>query len=606
MTLIPPGVFLKTFGVGGLVRRSTHEIRSRFGWYRLAPRGAALSPPAAPGPAFRVDMDSLSAATDRQLALERADRVLGGEYQAFRWNWAPLPRGRDWHRHPGGGLFPADRPWWRIGTRDPEAGDIKDVWEPGRFAWVYDLIRGYAVSRDPGYARAFLDRLSDWRSANPAFRGVHWACGQETAIRAVAVLYAEANLPGVACHQDVSWLLAASGERIRDAIGFARSQRNNHAVSEAVGLLAIGDRLAAAHPDGERWRRQGHRLLARLIPAQFAKDGWYVQHSFAYLRLAVDQCLVAARVLRARGHGMDRSIRLRLTAALALVDAVIDPATGIVPNHGPNDGAFVHPVTLADYRDYRPLLTALAGELGEPLTADIAPDREALAWLGLAAPPPGAVRRDGIRVGSSGWAVLRRGSGFVFLRAGSYRTRPGHFDPLHVDVRLGSDEVIVDAGTFRYGGPAPWRDVLAGPDLHNGPAGDADRTAKGPRFLWRRWPQSEIVETVDSPTASVVVAEVPGRFRREVSATATGTVVIADSAIGPNQEAFRQTWLLHPAALDGWVDFGAAIPTAATEADPRGWFSPRYGERVASRYVTVERHRAAPPTRVRIRRGGAE
>src|SRR5690606_31019331 len=101
------------------------------------------------------------------------------------------------------------------------------------------------------------------------FSGVHWSCGQETTIRAIALLYAEANLASApssdhAALARIASVLAASGERIADAVGQAISQRNNHAISEAVGMLVLGTRFRGSHPDAARWAREGRRLLERL------------------------------------------------------------------------------------------------------------------------------------------------------------------------------------------------------------------------------------------------------------------------------------------------------------------------------------------------------
>ncbi|MEZ4589025.1 MAG: heparinase II/III family protein [Gemmatimonadales bacterium] len=544
----------------------------------------------------------MAKATDPEHAMERARRVLGGEHQAFRWRWTRLPRGDEWHRHPETGRSNnSSAPWWSVPLLDPAVGDVKEIWEPARFGWAFDLIRGFTVSREPRFAESFLERLIDWCEANPPYRGVHWACGQETAIRAIAILHAEANLPGARDHPAIRSVLAASGERIRDAIGYARSQRNNHAISEAVGLLAVGARLGGRHPDAGEWVALGRALLDRLVAEQFAPDGWYVQHSFTYLRLAAEQCAVGARVLRALGADLAPLTRSRLAAALELIDAVIDPATGLVPNHGPNDGAFVLPITLADYRDFRPLLTLLAAVLHRPLAADLAPDAETLAWLGAESVQAGPPRADGIRRGESGWVTARRGEVFAFLRAGQYRDRPGHFDPLHLDVRVGSEEVVVDPGTFRYNARAPWRNGLAGPTVHNGPRDASDETVSGPRFLWLRWPSARILSAEDRDDASAIVAEVPGRYRREVRVTVTGVEVV-DRATAAEASGFRETWLLHPDAATTWLETTGGTVTDATEADPRGWFSPRYGERIRSRFVTVEPEPGSGTARIAIRR----
>ena len=57
---------------------------------------------------------------------------------------------------------------------------------------------------------------------------------------------------------------------------------------------------------------------------QFAEDGWYIQHSLNYLRLALDQLVVAERVSpqRAREAVYPAQARARVRAAVALLARV--------------------------------------------------------------------------------------------------------------------------------------------------------------------------------------------------------------------------------------------------------------------------------------------
>ncbi|MBX6332490.1 MAG: alginate lyase family protein, partial [Gemmatimonadaceae bacterium] len=502
-----------------------------------------------------------------------------------------------WHVAPNGTLLPL-LPWWRVEHLGIPGVDIKDIWEPARFAWAYDLVRAYLLTHDDRYARTFHRIFATWCEGNPPFRGVHWSCGQETSIRAIALLYAEANL-ATAPSSDaramgrIAAILAASGERIASAIGQAVSQRNNHAISEAVGLLATGARFRGTHPEAVAWASRGRRLLQRLILEQFASDGWYVQHSFNYLRLALDQCVIAQRVLRSASIMLSPASAERLRAAVELLLAVMEPATGIAPNYGPNDGSFVHPITLAAYRDYRPTVTAACAALNIPLPANIPPDREALAWLGETTLRKGTAMGDGVWSGASGWAAARRGETAVFLRAGRYTSRPGDLDALQVDARIAGQEVIVDAGTFSYNAPPPWRNGLAGAAVHNGPLLDArENGVRGPRFLWLIWPRAVLREAAPDGDAFVLSGEVPGQVRRTVRVTAHG-VTIEDEVLAADARRVIVRWLLHPAIDSAMVRIdGSRRVLPAIEGDPRGWFSPHYHERIPSRYIEIERDAA--------------
>jgi len=502
-----------------------------------------------------------------------------------------MPRGQQWRMHPASGVcFPLSH-WWRLNLL-PAGADIKDVWEPGRFAWAYDLIRAYTLSGDPRYARAFHRYLADWEQANPAFQGPHWACGQETAIRALALLHAEVAFGPDSSSAEAARLaavLASSAERIANAIGYGLSQRNNHGISEAAGLVHLGLRLRGEHPRASAWVGSGTRLLNEQIRDQFAPDGWYSQHSFNYMRVALDQALAAQRALQGAGLTLSQDALQRVDAAIALLTWLVDSASGELPNHGANDGARVLALSSADYRDFRPLLTLAAVVRELPLPADIPADAEVLCCLNARRAPTAPARSAGIRSGSSGWAAGRVGRCAFFFRAGKYAHRPSHLDALHLDLRIDGREVITDAGTYAYNGLAPWKNGLAGAEVHNGPVivGEAVAT-RGSRFLWLSWPRARLV-TVESTAAGAgrLLAERPGRVRREVLFEQS-RICVRDTALTAGSR-LQVTWLLHPDVAGNPIEAEGAQVIEAREGDVRGWYSPTYGQRRRSRAVHISR-----------------
>lgn len=599
----------RTFGARGVRLRAAHELRRRLGRFRAAPQHA----PAASEPLAWLAPDAarLAAATDRTAALARADRVLGGRHHAYRSEWRPLPEGDGWNRHPETGRRSDPTvPWWRVAHLDRAFGDIKDAWEPARFAWLYDLVRAHALTPERGarYADAAMARIRDWSAACPPFRGLQWSCGQETAIRAVALLHAEAQMGADWSEADrahVRELLGASGERVADAIGYAVSQRNNHAVSEALGLVLLGLRFGGAHPEAAGWLRRGHALLARLVREQVAPDGWYVQHSLTYARLAAEWIALGERALRTRGLTLGEAAAARMRAAADLFAALAHAETGDVPNYGANDGAFVLPTTLAGYRDFRPVLTALCATWAHPLPADLRADAETLAWARLDAPPAGPPRADGVLSGASGWAVARVGETLAFFRAGAYTARPGHIDPLQLSVRFGRETAVADPGTVAYNGPGVWRNPLTGADVHNGPLVDGrEPGVRGPRFLWYAWPEARLlvaehVEGGDSGEAHVrLVGERAGEVQRSVGVWA-GRVEVRDAALDGGEE-LSVVWTLPRGVAAERVaveDAGGRVRVRvepAREGAPAGWVSLHYGSRIPGQTVRATTSAAGP------------
>lgn len=584
----------RTFGCRGMIRRGLHEFCRALGWYPVAPR-RRLAGTGDPLRAFVPDLSALGDAAPLDLALDRGARVVSGEFLAFGWRWDPLPAAPDaWVTHPSSGQPLGGPPWWALELYAPAGADIKLLWEPARFGWVYDLIRAYAVQPDDRYPAAFARHFRSWIASSPPFRGPHWACGQETAIRGIALLWAEGWLSRIGkqyepMRGEVTEVLAVSGERIAAALGYALSQRNNHGISEATGLIALGSRFTGQHPEAAAWLARGHSALEESVLDQFAEDGWYAQHSFNYLRVALDQALIAQRVLEDQNLELSPEAVSRLIASVDVLLAVVEPSTGGMPDHGANDGALVHPLSTALCRDFRPLLTVAAATLRQPLPQNITPDAECLAWLSLEKPMAGPpMSGDGVVCGSSGWVAIRKGEVRVFLRAGRYRSRPGHIDALSITVSLAGRAIIVDPGTYSYNAPPPWRNGLVGSEVHNGPQRhDRPLGVRGPRFLWLLWPSARVVTVHQDRDSVIVEAEVPSYCVRRVVVTADRVRVEDRPVGGPADVTVR--WLLHPGVSEEMVRAPESQVTEAEEGSIHGWYSPHYDLRIKSRSIRITR-----------------
>jgi hypothetical protein len=602
-------VALESYGMTGLRLRAQYEMRRRLGLYQALPRvmHVAADSPRLDSP-FDVDLDRVGAALDRDEAIARADRVADGYHYAYRNEWQPRPSSADaWSVHPALGTRYPMEPWWelrRFLSLDPTLGDVKDAWEPARFTWVFDLILGYAASRDERYAEAFWSGVETFAQGNAPFRGIHWSCGQETSIRTLSCLWAERAFDASATTTDARRatlldLFAWSGERVADAIEYAISQRNNHGISEAAGLIALGHRLSGRHPDAHRWLRDGGRWIEYLVMDQFAEDGWYVQHSLTYLRMALDQLVVAERVLRhARGSGLSNVALARIRAAVALLIELHDSETGDVPNHGANDGSMVLPITTRGYRDFRPSITSAAATFGAAVPRTFRQSTEALAWFGA----DHLVRRDDpadtrVVTGSSGWASARIGRSRVFARAGDYQSNPSHIDPAHIDIWIDGKACAVDAGTYRYTAPAPWRNGLAVIGVHNTvDIPSLPAAAKASRFLWLARPSAR-VERVEE-LGGTVLLELRNQTWADRGVTHVRRCVLSHAGVDVHDDIDVGAGRTLEVHVHWLIPDGASLPDMSSDGGGRlhavrgdedsiaGWWSPHYAERVPATSVT--------------------
>jgi heparinase II/III-like protein len=599
----------RTFGVQGMLHRARFETRKQLRRLKHEPTPVSedVRQSAVQGSAFHPDGSVLRAAVDENAALSRAERVRTGEYQRYRWTWVKRPTTpAEWLLNPETGhRYCRETPWYRVAHMDPRAGDIKDVWDPARFGWAFDLIRGWILTGDEEYAACFGRAVDQFLESSPPYRGVHWSCGQETAIRAIAWLWCEAAFDNAESFERASRhrlreALAWSAERIDDALDYAISQRNNHGLSEATGLIALGARFRGIDARAEGWIRRGAACLETLVRDQFATDGWYIQHSFTYTRLALDQLVVARRALRHVGRDLSPACLSRIAAAVHLLASCTEPRTGEVPNHGANDGSFVLPLTTRPYGDFRPSLTAAAVTFGVELPNALDIDPEVLAWLGETSPPRKAVPSlPRVTRGESGWAIAETSGVRVFARAGSYRARPGHIDPGHIDIWLNGIRQAIDAGTYRYLAPPPWRNGLAQIEVHNTVNIDGLPAAvRGPRFLWLRWPKARIVTAgaMENGDIRIVIENLSwqdaGIVHRRTCRVGTENVVVIDELTTPAafDRTIRVHWLLEDrASVTMWASGDATVSeTVGGEDSTLGWSSEGYGERRPVRSLRLE------------------
>ncbi len=406
--------------------------------------------------------------------INRADEVAAGKVRLFGGEAVPLE------------LVPQDKTkhWTRSQVVQ---SDIKQIWEPARFGWVFDLGRAYLLSQDERYPEVFWQRWEEFQAGNPANLGPNWQSAQEVALRLIALFWA-ARLFWTSVHStaDRKAQLAASlvdhARRIPVTLAYARAQNNNHLVSEAVGLYVAGV-LMADFPEAPSWKQLGWEWLNRALQSQIEDDGEYIQHSTNYHRLVLQLALLVNTLSKSTGQFLPSATAERLGAATRWLLGHFDPQSGGVSNLGHNDGANPLPLSFADYKDYRPVIQAASlAFLGRPALPAGAWDEYPL-WLGMAQGLHTAMRS------GSDWRIDRMDE-WATLRARRYTSRPAHADQLQVDLWYHGQNILLDPGTYSYNRLAPWDNGLADSAVHNAITIDwQEPMLRAGRFLWLDWAQ---------------------------------------------------------------------------------------------------------------------
>lgn len=459
---------------------------------------------------------------DRKKLLAEADEVVDGKVRFFGGEAVPLRL-----------TFDEPLRHWTAYETDPSLlsnlysliSDIKFIWEPARFGWAFTLGRAYHLSGDEKYAEIFWHYAETFLDANPPYLGPNWMSGQEVALRLMAFVWA-AQVFANSFHSmperlaRLSQSVAQHTTRIPPTLVYARSQNNNHLLTEAAGLLTAGLALAE-HPQSAKWRALGWKWLNRGFQAQIDGYGEYSQYSTNYHRLMLQVALwiSALNTKDTKGHeGFSILTQRRLAAATHWLYALLDPVSGCVPNLGANDGAYIFPLTICPSADFRPVLQAAAQAfLGYQLPRG-AWDEMSL-WFGIPLEDKKYLRTERY-LGDHLYAK----NSWAYLRTAQFTSRPSHADQLHLDLWWRGLNVSQDAGTYLYNAAAPWENALVTAFVHNTvTVKDHDQFTRAGRFLYLDWFDAYRQNIIESKPA--ILQCVIGRYRKS-SLRHTRTVTV--------------------------------------------------------------------------------
>jgi len=570
--------------------------------------------------------------------LAEADRILAGDLPFFGHLSFPCGFPPPWFRNPvtGQSVLP-QQSWTQMRFASPAYGDLKFILEPSRFLFVYPLVRAYALSGDERFPEAFWNAVEDWARHSPPMTGPLWICGQECSLRILAwsfALHAFIRSPSTTSERlsTLVSMIAAHAWRTAQTIGYARSQRSNHLISEAVGLWTAGI-LYPELREAQVWRNLGAHLLHEAVLDQITPEGVSQQHSFNYQRMILHLLLWTLRLAEIHRAPLHEDIRARAQAAFEFMRVWVDPVSGSAPNYGSDDGSLLLPLAPGSYRDFRPLLQLGAAVLKRPVLPS-GPWDEAALWFGVKPQDVKETVPAPLPSIEAGYFRLGDENSWALIRAGRYTRRPFQADQLHVDLWWQGVNLARDAGTYLYNGPAPWNNGLAGTAVHNTVTVDhRDQMRRAGRFLWVDWAQGtgRVHSSRDKAFADRFEGEHDGyerlgvKHRRMVQWLPGSGWVIVDDLEGAGEHDARLHWLLPDLPFEVsdspfqvvltsgqsrvcWSMFSSASASAAivragkssapevTGADTEllGWESPTYGELRPAVSVVCQTRSALP------------
>jgi hypothetical protein len=404
--------------------------------------------------------------------------------------------------HPFGGVIsrfdlslPQPLKEWTNYSDSIDGRDIKEIWEPTRFTWALVLAEEFVRTGRDQYIECFWQYFEEFQANNPCYFGPNWISAQEVALRAInwLLIFPVLETSSTSTPERLDKLVQALWQhllRLPLTIDYAKSQNNNHLLSESLGLFLLGSFFSPQSNFAQKWKIRSSSLFEKTLLAQIAPDGTYCQHSTNYHRMLLHLALIYQAACKQNGITLSSEITIRLAQATRWLQAHFDPISGQVSNLGHNDGTLLLPFGCREFSDYRPTLQFAS-----------------LAFIGISALSPGYWDEISHRLGmdvqkstvdtlvSPSFTSMRIGDDSLWasLRAVHFNERPGHADQLQVDIWWDGVNIARDAGTYTYNNPPPWQNALMATRVHNTVSIDnLDQMYRAGKFLWLKKAQATL------------------------------------------------------------------------------------------------------------------
>ena len=552
---------------------------------------------AQPAKFFFKNKESLTIPRDpNPLLKERFDLIVDGKLLLFNSVAADLGVDYDWVTNSDSGFhYDAAKHWTQIPDYSKEAGDIKYVWEKSRFSYLYDVIRyDYHFNVDNA-EMVFRDILS-WIDSNQVNCGPNYSCSQEMSLRVLnwtfaLFYYRDSPFLTEAVFDKMQYAIYWHMHHVYTNIDFSRiAVRNNHAITETLTLYLAGI-FYPQLPGAAIWKKKGKAWFEEEIAYQIYKDGTFLQFSMNYHRVVIQLLTWGITLSEKNGERFRDVVYERAKKSVIFLRSCMVDESGWLPNYGTNDGTLFFKLSEGHFRDYRPQLKALAKAIGMDLGEDGAD--EDMRWYGIGSiAAPKWQPENGIHnFVNGGYYVIREADTLTFLRCGDYKDRPFQADTLHLDIWYKGENILLDAGSYKYNTDNETMRYFSGTASHNTVMlDDKDQMLKGGRFIWYYWPQCKSAELKENNESFVFNGSVSayryvadGIVHKRTVIKQKGMPVweIKDELVNmPGGATMRQLWHL-PLNRKNKVIIKAKDEKGTTLSPIKqdGWYSSLYGQK---------------------------
>ena len=474
--------------------------------------------------------------------IERADRILNGEFDLLGYSGLAFGEPVDWHFEAVSELHSPVKHWKQFDEADSrETGDKKVIWELNRHTHFFTLGVAYVLTGNEAYAKCFAKHLAGWMDQNPPGTGVNWVSSLEIALRVISWnwafhLFRRSEYMTPELFFEALKFVHAHGRHIEKYLSTYYSP-NTHLTGEALGLYYLGTQFDF-FANAANWRSKGKDILLDEIEKQIRSDGIYFEQSTWYQRYTTDIYLQFLLLQEINGEELSKDERAKVVNAMrSLLDSQMyfTRPDGSTPLIGDEDGGMLLPLTTDRHDDFRGSLAVGAVIFERGCYKWVAAEpKEAVLWLlgsegmtvldSIHASVPEhesrAFEESGFFVMRDGWTEGDNHLVFDAGEVGSLNGGHGHADTLSFDLTAGGRPILVDPGTYTYHRSKELRDYFRSSGAHNTLTIDDKSSSEcGGVFSWHNRADAEVHRWISDERFDCVEASHNG-FRRLESSPA--------------------------------------------------------------------------------------
>jgi hypothetical protein len=437
---------------------------------------------------------------------------------------------RTWHRAPDTGkIWPREffgDISYRVGN---PFGDIRIAWEPARLQPLVGLaLQGRQETPEARCAVTLIESsIHSWVTGNPPLTGIHYISAMECALRMIAVCYAVDMVRHRLMKPRDTWRAVVELVRSHASLIAQRlslySSSGNHTIAEGTGLVYAGI-LFQELAEAATWKSLGLRILEREAIRQVLPDGGGIEQAPWYHFFIIDLLGLVEALLKHRHEGVPAAISEAAQRGRRFLRAF-----GAGPEDLPPIGDSDNGYALSEH--LRISWTAQAESVPRTHTFPIA-----------------------------GYTIVRAGASrrcrLVFDH-GPLGMSPayghGHADALSVHLAIGSQDLLVDPGTYTYTGDQKWRRWFRGTAAHNTVVVDRlDQAVQETAFIWSRPYKARLVHREETPDGIVMLLARHDGYEKRAGVThwravyfePPGGWIIWDRLVGRGEHYLELNWHL--------------------------------------------------------------